>query len=99
MLEEENLKPKILRGTLCKVMIKGNENVEYGDIVEFAYYNNGYTFKLSDGSRLTFMDENDFQTLPSEEGLKTLLDLALSTRDKEWFEEILFKMETESVSE
>ena len=88
---------KLKRGQLCKVVTDEHIIVEKGEIIEYLNYNwmDGYVFKLSDGKRVCFKDDTDFETLQSEADIKFLIDLALDTKDEDWFYELAFKIISE----
>lgn len=89
MLDSKSV--RILKGDLCKVVTDNNLAIEKGELIKFLEYNwkIGFIFQLPDGMKVSFKDDNDFQFLPSGNYLQELIDMALLTNDKNWFNELI----------
>lgn len=48
-----------------------------------------FVFETTEGERVALPSEHDFTTVPYEESVRCLIDLALRTRDEAWFRELL----------
>ncbi|WP_368666315.1 IDEAL domain-containing protein [Ammoniphilus sp. CFH 90114] len=55
-----------------------------------------FIFETLDKERVVLYCESHFETLPYKKSLEFLIDLALHTRDKEWFDELAYKLNFES---
>ncbi|AEO93936.1 gp693 [Bacillus phage G] len=93
-MTEEFLISKLERGTLCKVVTTEHKMVKSGDIVEFCFFshNIGYNFKNKKGIMVLFKSDSDFQVVPHEDSVREIIDLALSTKDEEWFNELCLNL-------
>lgn len=91
--------PGIKKGQLARVIATGYPYVSPGDIVRFVCVNtsNTFTFSTLEGTRLTFKSDNDFEMLSPKDSIKDIIDIALDTKDKEWFNSLVHKLERESI--
>lgn len=69
-----------------------------GDILEFSNFNawlDAYAFKNSEGKKVVLINDTDFFTLHEKETIKSLIDIALSLNDREWFDDLVYILKNE----
>lgn len=86
-------------GDLCK--ITAPQHKLNGQIIKFKkvdYYAQlpYFVFETPDKEQVVLPHDSCFETLPYRYSLEYLLNLALQTNDKEWFDELVYKLEYET---
>lgn len=86
------------KGQRCKVIIDSREDVKFGEIITFKKYHwiDGFYFENDNGETIRFTNDEEFISLMNENQIRDLVDIALVTMDKKWFEELTYKLEFES---
>ncbi|WP_134699253.1 hypothetical protein [Ammoniphilus sp. YIM 78166] len=89
------------KGDLCKVT--DPHHPRYGHIIRFAeieYYLQSPCFVFEEinqqQERIVLHKESQFETLPFKDSLQFLINLAIETKDREWFEDLTYKLCYES---
>lgn len=90
---------KLQEGDLCKVTCRQSKWKD--EIVRFKqmdYYLQApcFVFETLRHERVVLCCESEFEMVPYEGSLQFLIDLALQTRDREWFDELVYKLKYES---
>lgn len=86
-------------GDLCK--ITSPQHQLNGQIVKFKrmdYYAQRpcFVFETPDKEPVILPHDSCFETLPYIHSIRFLLNLALQTNDKEWFDELVYKLKYET---
>lgn len=90
---------KLIENDLCKIV--SEEHHLKGQIIRFKqmdYYFQYpcFIFETEDNKRITLNCESQFVTLPYKSSIEFLINLALQTNDKIWFNELVYKLKYES---
>lgn len=85
---------RINKGQLCKII--NQEHEYFNTVVKFANRTfDTYCFKTigsKSGELIKITNKDDFTFLPYEGSILDMIDLALDTQDRKWFEELYNKL-------
>lgn len=79
-------------GMLCR--IEANCTSYNGEMVEYlGEFHGSYEFLTANNSKIRLYSDAAFMVLPDEQGIKELIELALSAKDKVWFQELVEQLQ------